>query len=207
MTWEWVDDDRLVFISSVFLIPFSWMTMNLLCCVFNLHPHRSGSTTRPGSARLHWNHPGAGLEETPGQDLHLQADVCVCRRATGRTGAACYFHHTHAGRPDSWHALHRHPRGRTRTEKKCSSHCNRIHRWGLPYFWLLLQHDNAIVLFAGVDKRLWKWSWLTFICMFFFPKNICSSVLGMKHSPTLNFGSIPKCVNAIQHCKDCFSMH
>lgn len=145
-------------ISSVFLNPFSVMTMaaqfpgmyeSFYVVILNLHPHRSGSTKRPGSARLHWNHAGSGLEEAQGQDLHLQASVCLCRRPPGRNRAACYCNHLHSERLDSWHALHRHPRGRTRTEKKCSSHRNHIHRWGFLTFCLLLQHDN-IVLFVGV---------------------------------------------------------
>ncbi len=134
-----------------------WQEWVFWAVLLNLHPHRSRSATRPGSARLHRNHPGTGLEEAQGQDRHLQASVRLCRWPTRRSRAACYRSHLHPERLEPWHALHRHPRGRTRAEEKRSCYRHRFHRWEIPRVKLIVfvfvQHDNVNVLFSGVDNK------------------------------------------------------
>lgn len=201
-------------------ITVSWHECVFCAVILNLHPHRSRSTTRPGSARLHRNHPGAGLEEAQGQDLHLQASVRLCRRPTGRSRAACYRNHLHPDRLEPWHALHRHPRGRTRAEEKCSCHLHRLHRWAIPNVKLILfafvQQDNVNVLFSGVDNKDCVVK-LTFICIFFPNIYLKSSDLDLKHTLCKNVNTntstciwfvwryAPKSVRMqfILHCNAC----
>ncbi len=156
-------------------ITVSWHECVFCAVILNLHPHRSRSATRPGSARLHWNHPGTGLEEAQGQDLHLQASIRLYWRPTGRNWAACYRNHLHPERLEPWHALHRHPCGRTRAEEKCSWHRHRLHRWAVPNVKLSLfafvQPDDVNVLFSGVDNKDCVVKLIiTNINMHFFPK-------------------------------------
>ncbi len=166
-----------------------WQEWVFWAVLLNLHPHRSRSATRPGSARLHRNHPGTGLEEAQGQDLHLQASVRLCRWPTGRSRAACYRSHLLPERLEPWHALHRHPRGRTRAEEKRSCYRHRLHRWAIPRVKLIVfvfvQHDNVNVLFSGVDNKDCVVKLIiTNLYLHFFSPNIYlkSSVLDLKHT-------------------------
>lgn len=193
------------FLLNADAIKVSWHECFFCAVILNLHPHRSGSSTGPGSARRHRNHPGAGLEEAQGQDLHLQASVCLCRRPTGRSRAACCHNHLRLERLEPWHALHRHPRGRTRTEEKCSCHRHRIHRWGIPtvklFLFALVQLN---VLFSGVNNKdcVVRMIMTNFYMHFFLNVYLKSSVLDLKHTLRKNINAntwfvkhyITKCV-------------